>query len=139
LECARQLEGLGFLGITLQQPLGLTFQSAWKLIRWAAFEHPRRIGMSPHERSTHTTGRATSPLRLPVTLGLGTVHLTVTHLHRREDFVAAMAAGRKIASGDASKLIAGADEAKACVRDLQAQTPTTTAKGRTKLAYEQRE
>ena len=32
LERARQLEGLGFLGITLQQPLGLSFQSAWKLI-----------------------------------------------------------------------------------------------------------
>jgi 8-hydroxy-5-deazaflavin:NADPH oxidoreductase len=32
LERARQLEGLGFLGITLQQPLGLYFQSAWKLI-----------------------------------------------------------------------------------------------------------
>jgi NADPH-dependent F420 reductase len=32
LERARQLEGLGFLGITLQQPLGLNFQSAWKLI-----------------------------------------------------------------------------------------------------------
>ena len=32
LERARQLEGLGFLGITLQQLLGLTFQSAWKLI-----------------------------------------------------------------------------------------------------------
>jgi NADPH-dependent F420 reductase len=32
LERARQLEGLGFLGITLQQPLGLTFHSAWKLI-----------------------------------------------------------------------------------------------------------
>jgi predicted dinucleotide-binding enzyme len=32
LEHARQLEGLGFLGITLQQPLGLIFQSAWKLI-----------------------------------------------------------------------------------------------------------
>lgn len=30
-ERARQLEGLGFLGITLQQPLGLNFQSAWKL------------------------------------------------------------------------------------------------------------
>ncbi len=28
LERARQLEGLGFLGITLQQPLGLNFQSA---------------------------------------------------------------------------------------------------------------
>ena len=32
LERARQLEGLGFLGITLQQPLGLNYQSAWKLI-----------------------------------------------------------------------------------------------------------
>ena len=32
LERARQPEGLGFLGITLQQPLGLNFQSAWKLI-----------------------------------------------------------------------------------------------------------
>src|SRR5215210_5761405 len=32
LERARQLEGLGFLGITLQHPLGLGFQSAWKLI-----------------------------------------------------------------------------------------------------------
>jgi 8-hydroxy-5-deazaflavin:NADPH oxidoreductase len=32
LERARQLEELGFLGITLQQPLGLNFQSAWKLI-----------------------------------------------------------------------------------------------------------
>ena len=31
LERARQLEGLGFLGITLQQPLGLNFRSAWKL------------------------------------------------------------------------------------------------------------
>ena len=31
LERARQLEGLGFLGITLQQPLGLNFQSTWKL------------------------------------------------------------------------------------------------------------
>jgi NADPH-dependent F420 reductase len=29
---ARELERLGFLGITLQQPLGLNFQSAWKLI-----------------------------------------------------------------------------------------------------------
>ena len=28
LERARELEGLGFLGITLQQPLGLNFQSA---------------------------------------------------------------------------------------------------------------
>jgi 8-hydroxy-5-deazaflavin:NADPH oxidoreductase len=32
LERARQLEGLGFIGITLQQPLGLNFRSAWKLI-----------------------------------------------------------------------------------------------------------
>jgi 8-hydroxy-5-deazaflavin:NADPH oxidoreductase len=32
LERARQLEGLGFLGIMLQQPLGLEFQSAWKLM-----------------------------------------------------------------------------------------------------------
>ena len=32
LERARQLEGLGFLGITLQQPLGLNFRSARKLI-----------------------------------------------------------------------------------------------------------
>jgi len=32
LERARQPEGLGFLGITLQQPLGLTFQITWKLI-----------------------------------------------------------------------------------------------------------
>jgi predicted dinucleotide-binding enzyme len=32
LERARQLEGLGFLGITLQQPLGVNLQSAWKLI-----------------------------------------------------------------------------------------------------------
>jgi len=32
LERARQLEGLGFLGIALQQPLGLNFQSAWELI-----------------------------------------------------------------------------------------------------------
>jgi len=32
LERARQLEGLGVLEITLQQPLGLNFQSAWKPI-----------------------------------------------------------------------------------------------------------
>jgi hypothetical protein len=31
LRRARQLEGLGFLGMTLQQPLGLSFSSAWKL------------------------------------------------------------------------------------------------------------
>jgi NADPH-dependent F420 reductase len=29
---ARQLEGLGFLGITLQQPLGTQFGTAWKLV-----------------------------------------------------------------------------------------------------------
>jgi 8-hydroxy-5-deazaflavin:NADPH oxidoreductase len=32
LERAKHLEGLGFLNITLQQPLGLNFRSAWKLI-----------------------------------------------------------------------------------------------------------
>jgi 8-hydroxy-5-deazaflavin:NADPH oxidoreductase len=32
LERARHLEGLGFVGMTLQQPLGLNFRSAWKLI-----------------------------------------------------------------------------------------------------------
>src|SRR3712207_3496186 len=32
LERARELEGLGFLEMTLQQPLGLNFRSAWKLI-----------------------------------------------------------------------------------------------------------
>lgn len=32
LRRARQLEALGFLGMTLQQPLGLNFSSAWKLI-----------------------------------------------------------------------------------------------------------
>jgi len=32
LERARQLEGLALLGITLQGPLGLGFQSAWKLV-----------------------------------------------------------------------------------------------------------
>lgn len=32
LERARHLEGLGFLGIALQQPLGWNYQSAWKLI-----------------------------------------------------------------------------------------------------------
>ena len=31
LERARELEGLWFLGITLQQPLGLNFRSTWKL------------------------------------------------------------------------------------------------------------
>jgi predicted dinucleotide-binding enzyme len=28
----RQLEGLGFLGMTLQQPLGTNFRNAWKLV-----------------------------------------------------------------------------------------------------------
>jgi 8-hydroxy-5-deazaflavin:NADPH oxidoreductase len=32
LERARELEGLGFLGMMLQQPLELNFRSAWKLI-----------------------------------------------------------------------------------------------------------
>lgn len=32
LRRARELERLGFLGMTLQQPLGLNFQSAWKLV-----------------------------------------------------------------------------------------------------------
>ena len=32
LRRARELERLGFLGITLQQPLELNFQSAWKLV-----------------------------------------------------------------------------------------------------------
>jgi 8-hydroxy-5-deazaflavin:NADPH oxidoreductase len=32
LERAKHLEGLGFLNITLQQPLGLPFRSAWKLV-----------------------------------------------------------------------------------------------------------
>jgi hypothetical protein len=32
LRRARELERLGFFGMTLQQPLGLNFQSAWKLI-----------------------------------------------------------------------------------------------------------
>jgi NADPH-dependent F420 reductase len=32
LERAKHLEGLGFLNITLQQPLGLNFRSAWKLV-----------------------------------------------------------------------------------------------------------
>ncbi len=38
LRRARQLEGLGFLGMTLQQPLGLNFSSAWKLINWGPSE-----------------------------------------------------------------------------------------------------
>jgi hypothetical protein len=29
--CARQLEGLEVLGIALRQPLGLNFQTLWKL------------------------------------------------------------------------------------------------------------
>lgn len=32
LERARQLEGLGFLGITMQEPLGLGFASGWRLV-----------------------------------------------------------------------------------------------------------
>ena len=32
LSRARQLEGMGFLGITLQGPLGTHFKSAWKLL-----------------------------------------------------------------------------------------------------------
>jgi predicted dinucleotide-binding enzyme len=32
LRRARELERLGFPGMTFQQPLGLNFQSAWKLI-----------------------------------------------------------------------------------------------------------
>jgi 8-hydroxy-5-deazaflavin:NADPH oxidoreductase len=32
LERARHLEGLGFLGMMVQQPMGLNFRSAWKLI-----------------------------------------------------------------------------------------------------------
>lgn len=32
LRRARELERLAFLGMTLQQPLGLNFQSAWKLV-----------------------------------------------------------------------------------------------------------
>src|SRR5918997_464582 len=32
LRRARQLEGLGFLGMTLQQPFDLNFSSAWKLV-----------------------------------------------------------------------------------------------------------
>ena len=32
LRRARELERLGFLGMTLQQPIGLNFQSAWKLV-----------------------------------------------------------------------------------------------------------
>jgi NADPH-dependent F420 reductase len=32
LERAKHLEGLGFLNITLQQPLGLPFRSAWKFV-----------------------------------------------------------------------------------------------------------
>src|ERR671932_578354 len=66
--------------------------------------------MNRHERSTHTTDRAASPPRLPGTLRLGAVHLTVTDLarsvafyqnaiglslHRREDPVAAMGAGEE--------------------------------------------
>jgi catechol 2,3-dioxygenase len=67
--------------------------------------------MSQHEKSTHaTTGPAASPGRLPASLRLGAVHLTVTDLdrsvafyedaiglrvHRREDSVAAMGTGEE--------------------------------------------
>jgi catechol 2,3-dioxygenase len=43
--------------------------------------------MSQHEKPTHTTtGPAASPPRLPATLRLGAVHLTVTDLDRSVDF-----------------------------------------------------
>jgi catechol 2,3-dioxygenase len=43
--------------------------------------------MSQHEKPTHTTiGPAPSPPRLPATLRLGAVHLTVTDLDRSVDF-----------------------------------------------------
>jgi catechol 2,3-dioxygenase len=67
--------------------------------------------MSQHEKPTHTTtGPTASPPRLPATLRLGAVHLTVTdlahsaafyedaiglRLHRREDSVAVMGAGEE--------------------------------------------
>ena len=44
-----------------------------------------------------------------------------------QNTVIALDAGSKIDSGDASILITGAEEAKGCVRGLQAQTPTATA------------
>ena len=67
--------------------------------------------MTQHEKAPHTTtGTAASPPRLPATLRLGEVHLTVTdldrsvafyedaiglRLHRREDPVAAMGSGEE--------------------------------------------
>src|SRR5919199_266068 len=67
--------------------------------------------MSTHENLAHTTtGTAASPARLPATLRLGAVHLTVTdldrsvafyedaiglRLHRREDATAAMGVGEE--------------------------------------------
>jgi catechol 2,3-dioxygenase len=67
--------------------------------------------MSQHEKPTHaTTGPTASPPRLPATLRLGAVHLTVTdldrsvafyedaiglRLHHREDSVAVMGAGEE--------------------------------------------
>jgi catechol 2,3-dioxygenase len=66
--------------------------------------------MTQHEKAPHATGPAASPPRLPGTLRLGAVHLTVTgldrsvafykdtiglRLHRREDPVAAMGAGEE--------------------------------------------
>jgi 8-hydroxy-5-deazaflavin:NADPH oxidoreductase len=41
LERARELEGLGFLGMMLQQPLGLNFRSAWELIS-RQYSHPSK-------------------------------------------------------------------------------------------------
>jgi catechol 2,3-dioxygenase len=64
--------------------------------------------MSQHEKPSHATGPRASSSRLPATLRLGAVHLTVTdldrsvafyedaiglRLHRREDSVAVMGAG----------------------------------------------
>jgi len=71
-------------------------------------EHRGRIDLSQHENSTHTS--ADPAARLPATLRLGAVHLTVSdldrsvafyedaiglRLHRREDSVAAMGAGEE--------------------------------------------
>jgi hypothetical protein len=49
LERARQLEGLGFLGTTLQQPLGLNFQSAWKLISEVLLEYLQDLQEDQHK------------------------------------------------------------------------------------------
>jgi NADPH-dependent F420 reductase len=42
LERARQLEALGFLGISLQEPLGTGFRSGWKLVMPAEGEEGRK-------------------------------------------------------------------------------------------------